>query len=85
MRRLAYRLGDGPEQVVLTDHAGTYWALETGTHSERTQQAIPYRKGAVLHVDAKLTYNGVEHHVTGDMPARTRTRLAPIFIYYMGP
>jgi hypothetical protein len=84
MRRLAYRLDGGTEDVVLTDYSRTYWSLDTGNYSERTEKGIPYRKGTVLRVNADLTFNGEDYSVEGEMPARRRVTCAPILLYYIG-
>jgi hypothetical protein len=84
VHKLAYRLDDGPENVVLRDFSGGFWMHETGNHSERTKKAIPYRKGSVLHATVDLTLNGENHSIECEMPARQRVSRYPIFIYYLG-
>lgn len=84
VHKLAYRLDDGPETVVLRDFSGGFWMQETGNHSERTRKGIPYQNGSVLHATVDLTVNGKNYSIQGEMPARRRISRYPIFIYYLG-
>jgi len=84
VRKLAYRLDAGPEQILLTDYSSGAWSQETGNYAERTKKGIPYQEGSVLHVAADLTLNGKDHSIEGEMPARRRVRRYPSIIYYLG-
>jgi hypothetical protein len=78
VNRLAYRLDDGPENVILRNFPAGFWMQETGNHSERKTKGIPYQNGSVLHVSVDLTLNGEKYLIQGKMPARRRVSRYPI-------
>jgi hypothetical protein len=84
VRKLAYRVDDGPEHTVLTNCSSSSWQQETGNYAERKQKGIPYQEGSVLHVTADLTLNGKEYSIEATMPARRRVSRYPSVIYYLG-
>ena len=84
VHKMACRLDNGPENVVLRDFSGGFWMQETGSHSERTKKGIPYQKGSLLHVAVDLTLNGDNYSIQGKMPARQHVSRYPILGHYLG-
>lgn len=80
----AYRVGDGPKTVLLSDYEDNFWMQGNPRYESRPLPPVPYVPDAKVSIEIRFTLNGTVFAFEGDMPARESSSLWPTIIVNQG-
>ena len=84
IQSFAYRVGDGPLTVLLSDYDDNFWMQGNPRYEKRNLPPVPYVNNGRLWIDIQFTLNGKQYEFEGDMRATEDTSTLPTFIVNQG-